>query len=468
MSTPRDNKRRKTDTQDHDIMPEPGDEGSRGDEHTAIARTEVDDKVYVPDEQEAPSDKVPETTISKSTIRVCSSSTTSRVPETTISRKNIRVCSGSTTSGDKLVADAGDPLDGGNMSTTCPWALPSITVANPKPLPKPCPASTRIQVGDFTVFLVPRVKLDFHLFCEEDKMVTRQMTREIVTSLFSSPRIFKKSISVPYEDVRVRLLFNQKMKGKLTMLADGRFFFRPPNLQNTSVLLKLGNELFEKLGTFEVTDNGTLFVVKVFPPSFSEDATQMKCAISGLTEDPPAIILNGIPSHWFAEQPDSSKPSKRLLCIFLETFGKIRDLDVVPDENFGKDERNFYSTKKEDSISTVVYCKVIVHYKEYEHCYNALKFLCSHSLQKGSGIADYEVSWKEEDLCPRFLSLQKEDPRMKFVWKDKRDVSADHEKVDFEEFQALKHKMIMLEEELEDVMARLEKFEALKSNGALP
>ncbi|KNA16161.1 hypothetical protein SOVF_091690 [Spinacia oleracea] len=69
-----------------------GDEGSRGDEHTAIARTEVDDKVYVPDEQEAPSDKVPETTISKSTIRVCSSSTTS---------------------GDKLVADAGDPLNGG-------------------------------------------------------------------------------------------------------------------------------------------------------------------------------------------------------------------------------------------------------------------------------------------------------------------------------------------------------------------
>lgn len=118
------------------------------------------------------------------------------------------------------------------------------------------------------------------------------------------------------------------------------------------------------------------------------------------------------------------------------------------------------------------------------------------------------MSWKEEDLCPRFLSLQKvinpllifakfvflpsqigichisfaiayaeianvdfhiqEDPRMKFVWKDKRDVSADPEKVDFEEFQALKHKMIMLEEELEDVMARLEKFEALKSSGALP
>ncbi|XP_056694567.1 uncharacterized protein [Spinacia oleracea] len=442
MSTPRDNKRRKTDTQDHDIMPEPGDEGSRGDEHTATARTEVDDKVYVPDEQEAPSDKVPETTISKSTIRVCSSSTTS---------------------GDKLVADAGDPLNG-NMSTTCPRVSPSITVANPKPfpkpLPKPCPASTRIQVGDFTVFLVPRVKLDFHFFCGGYNGVSIQMVREIVTAQFSNPWKFKKSIYVPDKDVRVRLLFNQKRIGKLKKLAEGRFFFRPPHLQNTSMLSKLENKLFKKLGTFEVTHDGTPYVVKVFPASFSEDATQMMCATSGMTEDPPAIILNGIPSHWFAEQPDSSKPSKRLLCIFLETFGKVRDLDVVQDENFGKDERNVPSTKKEDSISIVVYCKVIVHYEEYEHCYNALKFLCSHSLQKGSGIADYEVSWKEEDLCPRFLSLQKEDPRMKLVWKDNRDVSADPEKVDFEEFQALKHKMITLEEQLKDVTARLEKFEA--------
>ncbi|KNA20476.1 hypothetical protein SOVF_051970 [Spinacia oleracea] len=256
--------------------------------------------------------------------------------------------------------------------------------------------------------------------------------------------------------------------GKLTMLVEGEFFIRPSVLPTTSLLLKLGNEFFEKLDTFEVTRDGTLYVVKVFPPSFSEDATQMMCATSGLTEDPPAIILNGIPSHWFAEQPDSSQPSKRLLCIFLETFGKVRDLDVVQDENFGKDEKNIHLTKKKDSISTDVYCKVIVQYEEYEHCYNALKFLCSHSLQKGSGIADYEVSWKEEDLCPRFLSLQKEDPRMKLVWKDKRDVSADPEKVDFEEFQALKHKMIMLEKELKDVIARLEKFEALKSSGALP
>lgn len=113
----------------------------------------------------------------------------------------------------------------------------------------------------------------------------------------------------------------------------------------------------------------------------------------GLRREPDTIVIKGVPSRWFAEPRVSSKPSMLVTHTIFSKFGKIRNLNVAEDDDFGKDAN-------EDSGDLVsgLYCKIVVQFEKYIDFHDALRVLCSRSLQKqGSRLkADYEVSWDKD------------------------------------------------------------------------
>lgn len=165
--------------------------------------------------------------------------------------------------------------------------------------------------------------------------------------------------------------------------------------------------LVEKMDGMEVNLEGVRFRVQVAVPS-SDDFEAMKKEWEefyafgaganrgfsrGAKQEPDTIILRGLPSRWFAEPRVSSKPSMLVTHTIFSTFGKIRNLNVAEDDDLGKD-----TDEDGGEIVSGLHCKVVVQFEKYSEFYNALKILCSRSLQKeGSRMkADYEVSWDKE------------------------------------------------------------------------
>ncbi|XWS21295.1 hypothetical protein CRYUN_Cryun30bG0043300 [Craigia yunnanensis] len=113
----------------------------------------------------------------------------------------------------------------------------------------------------------------------------------------------------------------------------------------------------------------------------------------GGRQEPDTIVLIGVPSRWFAEPRVSSKPSMLVAHTIFSTFGKIRNLNVAEDDDFGKEI-------DEDDLGIVssLHSKVVVQFEKYRDFYNALKVQCGRSLQKqGSRLsADYEVTWDKD------------------------------------------------------------------------
>ncbi|XP_038976392.1 uncharacterized protein LOC120107253 [Phoenix dactylifera] len=114
---------------------------------------------------------------------------------------------------------------------------------------------------------------------------------------------------------------------------------------------------------------------------------------SGAARRADTIIVQGVPSRWFAEPRVSQRPRCWSHITIFSVFGKIRNLNVAGDDDLGK--------KAEDADGEIVSglnCKVCVQFEHYSDFYNAMKVLCGRSMQKeGSRLkVDYEVTWDRD------------------------------------------------------------------------
>ncbi|KAJ6814830.1 A-kinase anchor protein 17A isoform X1 [Iris pallida] len=133
---------------------------------------------------------------------------------------------------------------------------------------------------------------------------------------------------------------------------------------------------------------------------------------------PDTIIVQGLPSRWFAEPRVSSKPSMLVSHTIFSALGKIRKLNVAADDDLGKkgDETG-------GEIVSGIQCKIWVQFETYDDFSDAMKVMCGRSLQKeGSRLkVDYEVTWDRNGFLKnvqqglRSSHTQKRDDRVPAV-----------------------------------------------------
>ncbi|KAJ6815977.1 A-kinase anchor protein 17A isoform X2 [Iris pallida] len=156
------------------------------------------------------------------------------------------------------------------------------------------------------------------------------------------------------------------------------------------------------LGGIELNLEGVGFEMRVEVPE-GDDFEKMKRSweefqplpgnrnyLRGAARRPDTIIVQGLPSRWFAEPRVSSKPSMLVSHTIFSAIGKIRKLNVAADDDLGKkgDETG-------GEIVSGIQCKICVQFETYDDFCDAMKVLCGRSLQKeGSRLkVDYEVAW---------------------------------------------------------------------------
>ncbi|KAH9303842.1 hypothetical protein KI387_008246, partial [Taxus chinensis] len=108
---------------------------------------------------------------------------------------------------------------------------------------------------------------------------------------------------------------------------------------------------------------------------------------------PDTLIMEGVPSRWFAEPRVSSKVSVLVTHTIFSNFGKIRNLDFVGNNDLGKAVQDIGR-----DITSALQCKVWVQYERFDSFYNAVKAFCGRSMQKeGSRLkANYRIDWDKE------------------------------------------------------------------------
>ncbi|XP_020105124.1 uncharacterized protein LOC109721762 isoform X1 [Ananas comosus] len=173
--------------------------------------------------------------------------------------------------------------------------------------------------------------------------------------------------------------------------------------------LEWRSSVVERLGGIELNLEGLRFRMEVeIPPS--DDFERMKrswedCYASQLLDGrssvrrvprrPDTIIVQGVPSRWFAEPRVSSKASMLVTHTIFSVLGKIRNLNVAGEDDLGKNQ-----DETTGEMLSGLNCKVWVQFENYDEFYNAMKVLCGRSLQKqGSRLkVDYEVTWDRDDF----------------------------------------------------------------------
>ncbi|XAR61968.1 hypothetical protein NMG60_11016531 [Bertholletia excelsa] len=270
--------------------------------------------------------------------------------------------------------------------------------------------------------LVPRVKLllTLHRADHSVKPIDEwQLKRSLIDFLSSS--FF---VNVPEEDIEVRKFKDLKKRKREDPVAQGALFIRDLDFLSKLSSSRIdgdvsgeakGKELDKRfvewrrsvvgrMDGIELNLEGVKFRLTVSVPA-SDDFDGMRKEWEehyafgnrgysrGGRHQPDTIVLRGVPSRWFAEPRVSSKPSMLVTHTIFSAFGKIRNLNVSEDDDQG-------SNADEDSgdIISGLQCKIVVQFERYKDFHNALKVLCSRSLQKqGSRLkADYEVTWEKD------------------------------------------------------------------------
>lgn len=317
------------------------------------------------------------------------------------------------------------------------------------------------------VVLVPRIRLDVIIIgigkpcgCEPlggsglyyDDSSPPPFNHCMPETISAMASLCKPKVHIPESDIHLQLIRPAVLigPGRRWQVAKGTLFFRDLSFiqdhdhdHDIEEKLKMGRRFllqnFSPLSVSDITIR-TEHEIWASVPS-SEDADHMMSLLppslkySGSKHEPPMILITGVPSQWFVEHPYPSKPSKRLLSIFFETFGKVRDIDTTENKC----------------------CTILLQCNNYEDCYNTLKKLCSFSLQKTGNskmTADYEVSWK--DIAVSF-SQDKRSCDSSVGQPSKRvcHYPADATGMFEEEFQALMHEKGMLKEQLKVVKTKL-------------
>ncbi|XP_040381630.1 A-kinase anchor protein 17A [Oryza brachyantha] len=167
------------------------------------------------------------------------------------------------------------------------------------------------------------------------------------------------------------------------------------------------SSLVEKLAGIELNLEGVKFQMSVeIPPSddframkkswenfYASELLSSRNPVRKIAKRPDTIILRGVPSRWFAETRISSKASTLVTHTIFSTLGKIRNLNISSDDEWGA---------KQDGSNKVIIsglnCKVWVQFENYDDFNSAVKALCGRSLEKeGSRLkVDYEVNWDRE------------------------------------------------------------------------
>ncbi|KAG9440550.1 hypothetical protein H6P81_020715 [Aristolochia fimbriata] len=116
----------------------------------------------------------------------------------------------------------------------------------------------------------------------------------------------------------------------------------------------------------------------------------------GASQRPDTLVLEGLPSRWFAEPRVSSKPSMLVSHTIFSALGKIRNLNVAGDDDLGKTPGDAVA----GAIMPGLQCKIQIQFERHEDFSNAFKVLCGRSMQKqGSRLrADYKVTWDKDGI----------------------------------------------------------------------
>ncbi|RDX71560.1 hypothetical protein CR513_49072, partial [Mucuna pruriens] len=246
--------------------------------------------------------------------------------------------------------------------------------------------------------LVPRVKLNLTVYPSAPLTLTHpidewKMKRALIDFLHSS-----HALSLPEEDLQITRHKHLKKRKRDDPVAAGTLrVWDLSFLPTENRLLEWRNRLTENMNGIELNLEGVKFRLAVTVP-VCDDFRSMKKeweehSAFRSRREPDTVILRGVPSRWFAEPRVSSKPSMLVTHTIFSTFGKIRNLSVAEDDDFGKDAN-------EDSGDLVsgLFCKIVVQFEKYRDFHDALKVLCGRSLQKqGTRLkADYEVSWDKD------------------------------------------------------------------------
>ncbi|XVE95034.1 hypothetical protein REPUB_Repub02eG0061300 [Reevesia pubescens] len=284
--------------------------------------------------------------------------------------------------------------------------------------------------------LVPRVKLNLTIhpsLPSISKPIDEwQLKRALIDFLKTSLSV---SITVPEEDLQIRRLKDLKKRKRDEPVAQGALFIRDLGFLNSKKKTEESSDkeeedvkelekkfldwrkyVAEKMDGIELNLEGVKYNLSVESP-VSDDFERMRKDWEKLfafrnrgysrggRQEPDTIVLRGVPSRWFAEPRVSSKPSMLVTHTIFSTFGKIRNLNVAEDDDFGK------GTDEDDlDIISGLNCKIVVQFEKYRDFYNALKVLCGRSLQKQGSrlIADYEVTWDKDGFLPNSRNQNQE------------------------------------------------------------
>ncbi|KOM48942.1 hypothetical protein LR48_Vigan07g264600 [Vigna angularis] len=249
--------------------------------------------------------------------------------------------------------------------------------------------------------LVPRVKLNLVIYPSTPLTLSHPIDEwKTKRALIEFLHTTSLSLTLPEEDLHLTRHKNLKKRKRDDPVAAGTLrVWDLSSLPTETRFLEWRNRLVENLNGVELNLEGVKFKLAVTLP-VSDDFDRMKKdweehSASRSRREPDTVVLRGVPSRWFAEPRVSSKPSMLVTHTIFSTFGKIRNLNVTEDNEFGKDEN-------EDSGDLVsgLYCKIVVQFDKYKDCHDAMRVLCGRSMQKeGSRLkADYEVSWDKVEF----------------------------------------------------------------------
>ncbi|GMH23759.1 hypothetical protein Nepgr_025602 [Nepenthes gracilis] len=303
-------------------------------------------------------------------------------------------------------------------------------------LPGSVPATEPVEISN-GLSLTPRMKLLLEVH-RADATVSLldewKLKRSLIDFLKTS---FSHSIIVPEEDLIIKRFRDIKKRKRDDPVAHGSLFLRDlgfvkacgkiKNLgqdEEEDIVVALGKKFLEwrnmlvgKMDGMEVNLAGVRFRLSVSVP-FSDDFERMnkeweeffafggtRGYSRGAKQEPDTIIISGLPSRWFAEPRVSSKPSMLVTHTIFSTLGKIRNLNVVEDDDLGKD-----ADEENGGIAAGLQCKIVVQFERYKDFYNALNILCSRSLLKeGSRLkSDYEVTWDKGNFFKNARNLPQE------------------------------------------------------------
>ncbi|KAG0604610.1 hypothetical protein M758_10G184300 [Ceratodon purpureus] len=108
---------------------------------------------------------------------------------------------------------------------------------------------------------------------------------------------------------------------------------------------------------------------------------------------PTTLTLKDVPSRWFAEPRVSSKPSVLVTHTIFSSFGEIRNLEVLSNEDLGSNPKDV------GSMTAALQCQIWVQFDNHTNFCKALYAFCGRAMHKvGSNFrAMYVVDWDKEN-----------------------------------------------------------------------